>query len=222
MDNKFQTSFIPKSPVVAESQSSGSGLGLFLIIGLLIFIISVLASVGAYFWRESLISQVVNMQTDLSTRRDKIDEVTIDALLKLDRRLRISQSLLNQHLMSSSVFSLLEENTVTGVRFRSFTFTANDDGTYRLHLSGQAKNFKTIAFQSVQFNKMSKVILNPIFSNFNPTQDGSVNFDFDSNIENKFVNYSEWKNNLGGQGNDSSQSQPQVQAESNNQDATSF
>jgi hypothetical protein len=58
-------------------------------------------------------------------------------------------------------------------------------------MSGQAKDFKTIALQANEFGKIEyrDSIKEPVFSDLNLTADASVSFSFSAYVIPKFISY---------------------------------
>jgi hypothetical protein len=195
MDNNFQTSFIPKKPMTVPDSNTGSGINIFLLISIFIFLVAVVASVGVYFWQSSLKVNLTAKVAEL-TKLQQEEPTTLDNLIAFDQRLNITDKLLQSHVAVSPVFDYLQENTAQDIRFKSLNFSYTDANNVTVKMSGVAKNFNAIAGQSDAFNpERSRVsgILNPVFSDFAPTPTGEVNFSLTADLDPELTNYSAQK-----------------------------
>jgi len=192
MENKFQTTFIPKKPIVSASTSTSSGFNLFTVVGVLIFVISLVLAGGAYFYKDLLNKQIAISETALNSMVDKFEPTTIDVLVRTDIRLKTVSQLLDQHVAISPIFAQLQLDTAKIVRLQSFNFASNPDGTIKLKIKGQARDFATIAFQADQLARQKEFMLNQLFSNFVVNQDSSVGFDFTADVDTNSITYKNW------------------------------
>ena len=198
MDNNFQTSFIPKKPMTIEASETGSGVNIFLLISIFIFIIAVIASAGVYLYQASLV-QGLKDRVDRLAILQKDDPTTLENIIAFDRQLNLADKLLSQHVAVSPIFAYLGENTAQDVRFKSLIFSYTDPSKVSLKMSGVAKNFNAIAGQSDAFKKSSySGIINPIFSDFVPTPTGTVSFNLTADLDSDLVNYKAQKEKVSG------------------------
>lgn len=200
MDTKFQTSFIPKKSLAeVNSHSRPESVSLFLIIGVIIFISALAAAGGVFAYKKILIGSIENMNARLAQAKNSFEPSFIDTANNLNKRIEAAKKLLNAHIVISPVFSLLENRTLATVRFNNFTYNLNDNDSGVISLSGEAKNFSSIALQSDIFGK-EKYIKNPVFSDLNPDQSGNIVFKFNASLDPNLVSY---KKNLSSAGEDS-------------------
>ena len=203
MDNKFQTSFIPQKPMTSEPTKSSSGINLFLLISIVIFIVSLLATAGVYFLKLNLNSQIGKSAADLVSKQKDVDSQLVSSLISLDNLLYVSNDLLSRHVAISPLFQFLQANTIVNLRFKDFNFSYGNEGKILVKMSGIAKDFNAIAAQSDAFSKAgNKSITNPIFSDFTPQSDGSVSFSFSAEINPSLISYSTQKNGTDQNSND--------------------
>ena len=190
MEVKMQTSFIPKKPVV-ESQPSGSGVSLFLLLSIILFIVVVALAGGVWLWQKSLAGQIVKDKQSLVDAKDSYQEGTINPLIRLNDRIEVSKTLLANHLAVSPVFTLLEKNVLKNIRLKSLKFSYTGADKININLSGTAANYDALSKQSDAFGSdtLRGFISQPVISNFNPTADGSVSFDFTALVYSKLVSY---------------------------------
>jgi nitrate reductase NapE component len=190
MEVKMQTSFIPKKPII-ESRSKGSGISLFLLLSILIFIVAVALVGGIFLWRKSLISQIEKDKAALVAAKESYEEDTINPLIRLNDRIEESKGLLSRHLAVSPVFLMLEKNILRNVRIKNMKFSYAGSDKIKVELSGTAASYDALSKQSDAFGSdtLRKFISQPVISDFSPTPDGSVSFNFNALVDSRLVSY---------------------------------
>ena len=192
MDSKFQQSFIPKESLASGMNFRvGQGLGIFTLIAIVVFLISIGTFGVAYLYKQSIVKEISKLDADLARTREIFQPSTIAEFKKLSNRLLVADKLLNNHRAFSRIFDVLEEATLQSVYFNSFYLAGSDKG-FSLTLKGLAKNFSSVALQSDIFGK-NQAIKNPIFSNLNLDQKGNVVFDVNASVDLSILSY---KNNV--------------------------
>jgi hypothetical protein len=190
MEVKMQTSFIPKKPILPE-EAEGSGISLFLLISIIIFIVTTALAGGVWLWKNSLISQIQKDKEALVAAKETYEEDTINPLIRLNDRIEESQNLLAKHLAVSPVFAMLEQTVLKNVRLKTMKFSSADNNKIRIDLTGTAVNYDALSKQSDAFGSESlrKFISSPVISDFSPTTDGSVSFNFTALVDPRLVSY---------------------------------
>src|SRR3989338_9778962 len=100
MDQDFQTSFIPKKPMI-EERASSSSVSLFTIVSIFIFASIILASGGLYFYKRILEKNITKMEDDLNLAQARFEPSKILQLQVLDNRLIASNEILSKHIVVS-------------------------------------------------------------------------------------------------------------------------
>ena len=189
MDTKFQTSFIPKK---ALNETTGrprpESVSIFFIIGVILFILALAAAGGVFGYKKILIKSITDMNSRLAQAKNAFEPEFINTANSLNKRIEASKKLLNAHTVTSSIFDLLENDTLASVKFDTFSYALSDNGVNTLALAGQAKNFSSIALQSDIFGQ-EKSIKNPVFSDLNPDQSGNIVFKFNASLDPSLVSY---------------------------------
>jgi hypothetical protein len=190
MEVKMQTSFIPKKPIV-ESQSSGSGMSLFLLLSIIVFIVSIALALGVWLWRGSLVKQIEADKTALVAAKESYEEDTINPLIRLNDRIEESKGLLTRHLAISPVFVMLEKNILRNVRLKTMKFSYTGGDKIKIDLTGTAASYDALSKQSDAFGgeNLRKFISQPVISDFSPTADGSISFNFTASVDPRLVSY---------------------------------
>ncbi len=188
--NDLRHTFIPKTAAVTHTAPKESrSFGLFFGLSLIIFLLTVFASAGAYAYRAYLTNKVSGLNTSLERAKAAFEPDTILALKRFSARTNSADALLAKHLAPSVFFGVLEDLTLQSVRFSKFTYSF-DGVTAEATLSGIARNYSSVALQSDLFNK-SPYIQNPVFSNLNLDKTGNVTFDVNITLDPSLILYKE-------------------------------
>lgn len=197
METKFQTSFIPKKPIIQEQRIT-TGVNLFLLISIIVFLIS--ASIAGWvFWeKKSLVIKIENEKSIINKNKDSLnkDSVSIENFVELNTRIETSKTLLAKHISVLPVFDFLQKLVLKNVRFNSFVFSvAGSDGSgadkIKVDVSGKAADWRTMASQVDEFSKpeWKRIVKEPKVSNLSLASDGSIVFLFSAILSPDFVNY---------------------------------
>jgi hypothetical protein len=178
MEPKFQTSFIPKTPIVSGSSSFTGGakvsvniLGTFVV---LFFITSILASVGVFGFTYYLKSQIESSNTALSEARAAFDSSENKNILLVSDQLKSIRVLLTNHKVVSPLFQILEKETLPTVKLTSFVFNRDAiSGGVFVNIKMEAQNYASLAQQSKLFIE-SKAFKSIDFSGATLTDVGTV------------------------------------------------
>lgn len=196
MENqKFNSSFIPKRNIeVARRPVVSGGLNLLAIIGIVIFVLSIILAVSVFLYQKTLVKKIQLSNEKLLSVKGSLDPEFINELISLDKKLKSASALLSSHQTISPIFSLLESKTLEKIRFKSFKYSIDDNNQIDLSIIGEADSFNAIALQSDIFGASDK-ISDPVFRNFVINDDGNVNFDFSGTVDSKAYLYSNVLNN---------------------------
>lgn len=187
MDPQVSTSFIPKEALTQQKARSG-GMGLFSLISLIIFILSLIAAGGAFAYQNYISGQLAKNKAQLETDKGAFDPATIQELVRMDSRIEQAKQLLNKHVAPSAIFDFLSQKTLQNVQFTSFQYSLNNDGTAMIQLDGTTDTFATIALQSDALGK-STGLKDVIFSNISVGQNGSVSFSVQATVDSSLISY---------------------------------
>lgn len=192
MEQNFQTSFIPKKPIVENRSNVSRPTSIFVVISIFILFTIAIASGGLYFYKLSIEKNITQMSSDLNLAKNRFEPSKIVQLQRLDKRLRASSELLSRHVALSPIFEALESLTMKSVRYTKFSYSLVNDktSTMNITLSGQAVGYRSIALQSDLFKK-NKQIIDPVFSNLTLDNSGNVVFDLAFTVDAALINYVE-------------------------------
>lgn len=188
MDPQVSTSFIPKEALTAERARAG-GVGLFLLIAILVFVLSLVAAGAAFAYTQVLNKQLAGQKSDLDRQKGAFDPATIQDLVRLDSRINQAKSLLQKHVAPSGVFLFLAQKTLVNVQFTSFLYQLNADGTATIQMDGSADSFSTIALQSDALGA-SSMLKDVIFSGITVGTDGRISFTLQAKADPALLLYS--------------------------------
>lgn len=193
MDGKFQTSFIPKKPVVSSDRARSSGMSLFMVVSIFIFVVSLALAGLVFAGQKYLSSQLEKDKESFAKAQEIFDSLTVETLVKLDKRIVSAKKILNKHIAILPIFNFLESKTLKNIRFNKVEMSLLENGGVLLDMKGEAKNFSAVALQSDVFAE-SKELKNPIISDIDLTLTGGVSFNFKSETDPSLVLY---KNSMG-------------------------
>jgi hypothetical protein len=197
MEQNFQTSFIPKKPMVEDRAKVSRPTGLLTILSIFIFITVALASGGLYFYKGIVEKNVAKMSSDLVLAKNRFEPTQINKLQILDKRLVAANQILLKHVAISPIFNTLQSLTMKTIRYTKFSYSFGGDNNAKIavKMSGQAIGYRSIALQSDLFLK-EKSIIDPVFSNLSLDEKGNVLFDLDFSVDPTFIDYKDMLSTL--------------------------
>ncbi|MBY0376731.1 hypothetical protein K2P96_02040 [Patescibacteria group bacterium] len=191
MEPNFQTSFIPKKPMVDDRTIPSRPISLFSLLSIFLLLTMFLVTGGLYFYKGVLTKSISQMESDLNLAKNRFEPAKITQLQVLDQRLKASSEILSSHIAISPIFSALEDITMKSVRFNKFTYTFDTttaETKVVVKMTGQAIGYRSIALQSDLFTK-NKYFIDPVFSNLALDDKGNVLFDLTFNVDPTFIDY---------------------------------
>ena len=207
MEQNFQTSFIPKKPMIEERAVASQPVSLSTIISIFVFFTMLVATGALYFYNGILNKNIIQMENDLNLAKNRFEPSKIIQLQVLDKRLRASNEILSKHIATSPIFKALQSITMKTISYTKFGYDFNSDTKnpkIMVKMSGIALGYKSVALQSDLFTR-NKNLIDPIFSNLALDDKGNVTFDLEFSVDPDFVNY---KKTLEATGGDSSNTLP--------------
>ncbi len=190
MEQNFQTSFIPKKPMIEERAVAKRSVGLFAVASIFILFTILLTSLALYFYKGILAKQIGEMKTSLDVAKTRFEPTKITELQVLDKRLRASNELLSKHTAITPVFNVLQDITLKTVRYTKFSYDLGSDTADKVNikLTGTAAGYKYIALQSDLFAE-NKNLIDPVFSNLTLDDKGNVMFNLEFSVDPTLINY---------------------------------
>ncbi|MCM2339080.1 MAG: hypothetical protein NDI62_01340 [Burkholderiales bacterium] len=190
MDQNFQTSFIPKKPMIEERAIPSQPVSLFTIISIFIFFTVVIGTGALYFYNGILSKDIIKMESDLNLAKDRFEPSKIIQLQVLDKRLSAASEILSKHIAISPIFKALQDITMKTVRYTKFEYQIEEGKGEKIlvKMSGTAVGYKSVALQSDLFAK-NKYFIDPVFSNLMLDDKGNVVFDLEFSVDRAFIDY---------------------------------
>jgi hypothetical protein len=195
-ETKYTTSFIPKKPVsIPKISVTKRGPNIISAIGAFIFLGSIIASAGTYYWKYDIEKKIESQIQTLQSARREFDERTIAEATRLNDRLNAVKTLLDNHKAPSNIFSLLEDLTLTTIRFNNLDYRTEQDGSIKISGSGSGRGFESVVLQSDEFG-MSGHFRDAIFSNVQTNEQTGVTFSFAASLNGDIVLYKKLIGNI--------------------------
>ncbi len=188
MEQNFQTSFIPKKPIIEDTTKSSTSSSFFVIITVLIFVTVVLAYGGLFLYSNILTKNITAKKEQLDRANERFEINRINELKLLDKRLKAGGKVLDKHISISPIFEILQKITMKTVRYTKFAYEVTDKGEINVKMNGQALGYRYIALQADLFSK-EKNLIEPVFSNLSLDDKSNVNFDLTFAVDPSLVDY---------------------------------
>lgn len=179
------TSFVPKQPVETR-RPVHSGTNLFLIIGLALAGVSVLAAAATFGYSFYLERSLEAKAAELAQAEASVNEETIEDFVRLRDRLASGGDLLSNQVVMSQFMDTLEELTLQNVRFNSMQIIVANDRTATIEAEGTARTFNALAAQSNAFAEV-RGIKRAIFSDIALSESRLVTFTLTADIDRALV-----------------------------------
>ncbi len=192
MEPKFQTSFIPKSPITNQSTSGFVEERSFSIIGTLstvLFIATLAASAGVYGYSSYIQSQIQVSQNKLAEARTVFESPDNQKIILISDQLKSIRVLLSNHTVVSPLFEFLEKETLPTVRLTSFTFTRGSKGDVQVNIEGDAQSYASLAQQFKIFSDLP-YLSGVSFTDINLTEAGTINMKMKAMVNSEVLLYS--------------------------------
>ena len=193
MENSFQTSFIPKKPIIPNmaTSSSGNTINISMVVSVFILVVMLLAFGGLYVYKNFyLLKNEEALSANLFKIRDSFDKDTITELETFDKRTNIAKQILNQHVVLSPLFEKVNDLTLSSIQYTKFEQKITNN-LFVVRMSGIARDYKSIALQADVFNTDKKQLFkNVIFSNLTKNKNNYVTFDVEFSVDPSLLYFS--------------------------------
>ncbi len=153
MEPRFQTSFIPKKPIVAAPTSAPRAVNLFSLMSTIILVAVIVVSGGVFFYNKLVKQQLVDQKKSLELAKASYEPDTIRTIIRADSRIETSKKLFASHIAVTPFFDFLSSVTLEGVRFRDFNYVHLGKDKIQVQMKGQAANYASVALQSDLLNE---------------------------------------------------------------------
>lgn len=193
MEPKFQTSFIPKSPVLSGGQkeeSKNSSVSLISIVGVVLFLIAVLSSGGVFFYTNIQQKSIIELKEALALEKASFNESGIKDLLLVSDQMKVVKDILDKHLILSNIFVVMQSSTIQNINFTEISFETKNEGYVSVTFKGQSTSYDHIAKQAELF-KSTGFLRDVSFYNMEIDKDGNLVFDGSMSVSINDTSYKE-------------------------------
>lgn len=190
MEPKFQTSFIPKKTVDSDSRNKSvvyTETNIFSLAATIVFITTTLFFGGLFLYKNMLVKQVAQADSDLESARSAIQPEKIQEIIQNNLRITNSKEILDRHLATSRLLTFLSGSVLKKVKFEELSYQ-NKDGVPSIIITSEAQNYNTFAYQE-QVLSSNEYIKNPSYTEISLTPNGNIRFKFSGRIEPSLVSY---------------------------------
>lgn len=191
MENSFQTSFIPKKPIIANSMNTSSSkfVGIPMMISIFILVVMIASTLGLFFYKSYLQKNKDTLSSSLLKIKESFDKDTIAELESYDKKSAAATQVLDGHIILSPLFEAINEFTLSSIQYTKFDHTTTNN-VFSVKMSGIANDYKSIALQADVFgSKKADMFKDLIFSNLTKDKNNFVTFDVEFNIDPKILSY---------------------------------
>lgn len=164
MEPKFNTSFIPKKALQEDVVGGNSGrythrihsaYGPGYVLALMIFVLTVMGSLGVFGYTRIKASSLEEMRAKLAKEKDSFQPAIVRRLKELDSRLIVAKELVERHIALSPLFDALEQSTLREVQYTKFLYKGIPDTNGwkpDLTIDGHASGYAAVAQQTNAYN----------------------------------------------------------------------
>lgn len=169
-------SFIPKKEVRRKgNRGTPLAANLFLLIGVVIFLATLLAALGVFLWQQQLESANARALQTLEKNRENYGISAIEEFIDVNNRIQAADQILSQHVSVSPIFSILELDTLSDIYLENFSFTTEGSEVV-VAARGFAPTYAHVALQADQYSD-NNLIKDLILSGVNQAREGGIQFD---------------------------------------------
>lgn len=201
MDQKFNTSFIPKKFLTENVDGGGSsrfvkrrsviGPGYFL--SLLIFLIALVVSGAVFGYTKITQKNIDDKLHQLEGQMKTLDNALIDDFERLDNRLKTAHTLLAAHIAPTALLTFLEEVTLTDVRYIQLSYNTDTyEKVIRGLIAGVSDDYESVALQMDQYRN-AETVNNPVIINLQQSEGEGVTdekaFEIQFAIDPRFISF---------------------------------
>jgi|SRR3989338_301759 len=191
MEPKFQSSFIPKKPIITGSVAQSvhvHSVNIFSLLATVIFVITILVAGGGFIYKNVLIGQIATADKNLAAAREAFQPEKIQELIDANAKIMVTKELLEKHVVVSELLAVFQELTVKKMRFSSLVYTSKTEGLPALSIDGETSTYNAMANQQDIFSK-NEFLKEPKFSDFALGENGTILVKFFTKVDPRLVSY---------------------------------
>ncbi len=179
MEPKFQTSFIPKSPVVSQANSSvhvTHSTNIFSVIATFVFIVTLIGSGSVFIYKNFLTGQIATDSAQLTAAQNNFEPATVQQLIDANTRLSSVKTLLQNHVAVSAVLNNMSYAAPTGTMPPTLTMDAT------------AATYNALAEQEAVFSA-NESVKSSAFTDFTLGDNGQISAKFFAKLDPALISY---------------------------------
>lgn len=147
-----KSSFIPKKTIQRVERTRGrKRVYVLAYVSYAMFFGSLIAIAGIFGYTVVLEGQLQEKIDQLAEQRATYSESDFLALKDWEHQIRLAEYFFYNHLSPYKIFSELERETSSDIRFSSFNYTAADEGAPTVRMNAETDRFDSVAFQRAVF-----------------------------------------------------------------------
>jgi hypothetical protein len=190
MDPKFQTSFIPKSPVISQQKQASvsmPAIDIFSTVSTVVFFLTLILLGGAFGYEFYLKNQIELVKAEVVKANESYQLQDAKNIIAANSRLMSIKRLVDRHIAMSEMFSLLQTLTLKKVAFSNFSYKSIG-GENEITMDTEAQTYNALAQQLAAFSENS-YIKKPRFTDFALSENGNIKTKFTAVIDPSLVSY---------------------------------
>ena len=191
MEPKFQTSFIPKTPISIGSSSAIGKPVYFTVIGILgtlLFTLALILSALGFGYEYYLNKTIVQSTVAIAQSKVAFELDNNQQIIDVSNQLASARVLLDGHVAVSPLFDVLQSTALPTMTFTSLVFDRSNQKTVTISVSGESQNYSSIAEQAHILSE-TKYFKNISFSDMALADAGKVTFKYRAEVDSSLVSY---------------------------------
>jgi len=183
MDRGINASFIPKGDIKSKQRKARSAplaTNIFLLIGIIIFLVALLASLGVFLWSQQLDAANSRALEDLEKNKDSFAISSVEEFINLNNRINAATIILDNHVNISEIFTILEQDTLTEIYLSDFSFTSAGPEV-EIAARGYAPTYAHVALQADRYGE-NTTIQDLLLTGVNQAREGGIQFDLSFSV----------------------------------------
>lgn len=175
---------------MAQSRvSAPANINLFALIATVIFVTTLAAGGAAFFYKNLLAKQIEADKASLERARGAFDPELINQIVRFDTRIETAKKLLQSHVSVGPLFQFIADITLPSVRFNNFEFTYLSPEEVQVSMTGQARNYASVALQSDVLNEQ-KNLTEVTIGDMDLGNAGDISFSVSAKVSPELLRYS--------------------------------
>ena len=177
MDRGINASFIPKGDIKSKQRRQKAPLAtnIFLLIGIIIFLVSLLASLGVFLWSQQLAAANSKSLEELQKNKDNFALSSVENFINLNNRIDAATIILDNHVNVSEIFTILEDDTLKEIYLSDFSFETQGSEV-KVAARGYAPTYAHVAIQADRYGE-NTTIQDLLLTGVNQSREGGIQFD---------------------------------------------